>query len=518
MRLGSFCGACILTLKMGETGAQNQSSVREVPLGERLRGFFGHGFFRPLARPSAAVYVDCADRLEIASDEGGQLSHGDAVIIIRDTLALHPRAELDADEGGDTQDARVRAGKIFNQLLAARWLEDRTLSLDERWVLISPLLRPLLRMLRELAQDEIAELKGFADTLRGLCGALLGEAALDPAVLDSDEMRSRVNFLLDGVQRAADQMHGVEKLVLNFEERQRQSDSGELTLRLFYRDFYEGEHMVCYDTLRRGGLLPKLSRARDVVQTALADPFAKERLAEGLTVHKKLSSKDACLLAENQLTRLERSLAAIRTKAEIIDARIASFNKLSAQRYRYQTEMRGRRPELVKTYFAAVNESGAGRRFSDLPERPDFQLLVPGADLYYGAESLSPARRSRPLVNLSLGGSSEEGAALDAQSDIRARSRHALTPSRAARFIEHFLPEPDARISSEELNSWDNPNDLLDLFAALAFERAISPTTSRTLRWRLELARTDLGLEPDKIPVDIVAGCRCERFIFTRLS
>jgi hypothetical protein len=30
MQLGSFCGARILTLKMAETGAQNQSSVREV--------------------------------------------------------------------------------------------------------------------------------------------------------------------------------------------------------------------------------------------------------------------------------------------------------------------------------------------------------------------------------------------------------------------------------------------------------------------------------------------------------
>ena len=225
MRLGERWQNLYRCQLMPDSGANSKLDAREIPLGERLRGFFGYGFFRPLARPSAAIYVDCADRLEIASDEGGQLSHEDAVIIIRDTLALHPRAELDADEGGDTQDVRVRAGKLFNQLLAARWLEDRTVSLDERWVLISPLLRPLLRMLRELAQDEIAELKGFADILRGLCGTLLAEAALDPAALDADEMRSRVNFLLDGVQRAADQMHAVEKVVLDFEERQRQSDS-----------------------------------------------------------------------------------------------------------------------------------------------------------------------------------------------------------------------------------------------------------------------------------------------------
>jgi hypothetical protein len=71
--------------------------------------------------------------------------HEDAVVIIRDTLTLHPRAEL--------------------------------------------------------AQNEIAEMKGFADILRGLCGALLTVAALDPATLDADEMRSQVNFLLDGVAR-----------------------------------------------------------------------------------------------------------------------------------------------------------------------------------------------------------------------------------------------------------------------------------------------------------------------------
>ena len=506
---------------MPEPITQNQTNAQEIPLGERLRSFFGYGFFRPLARPSSAIYVDCADRLEIASDEGGQLSHDDAVIIIRDTLALHPRAELDADEGGDSQDVRVRAGKIFNQLLAARWLEDRTVSLDERWVLISPLLRPLLRMLRELAQDEIAELKGFADILRGLCGTLLADAALDPSALTSDELRSKVNFLLDGVQRAADQMHAVEKVVLDFEERQRQSDSGERTLKLFYRDFYEGEHMVCYDTLRSGGLLPKLSRARDVVQAALADPYAKERLAEGLAVHKKLTPQDAYLLAEHQLTRLEKSLGAIRAKAELIDARVASFNKLSAQRYRYQTEMRGRRPELVKAYFAAINEAGAGRRFADLPDASDFQLLTPEVEIYYGTESLARQRKGRPLVNLGLGESAEEDPDA-AQSDIRRSSLYALTPSRAARFIEKFLPERGMSRNSQELGGQPihpmGDDELLDLLATLSFARATSATSVRPVRWRIEFARTELGLEPEKIPMDIVAGYRCEQFTIQRLD
>jgi hypothetical protein len=32
-------------------------------LSERLAGVLPSGFFRPLARPSAPVYINCADRL-----------------------------------------------------------------------------------------------------------------------------------------------------------------------------------------------------------------------------------------------------------------------------------------------------------------------------------------------------------------------------------------------------------------------------------------------------------------------
>ncbi len=438
-------------------------------------------------------------------------------MVIRETLALHPRAQLEADEGGDTQDLRLRAGKFFNKLLEARWLEDRTVSLDERWVLISPALRPLLRMLRDLAEDEIAELKGFADILRGLCETLLREGALDPARLNAEEMRSTTHFLLDGVERAVEQMHAVEKVVLQFEERQRRSPSGDVTLRLFYTEFYEGEHMVCYDTLRQGGLLAKLTRARAVVQDALADPFAKDRVAEGLVAQKKLAPADAYNLAEQQLTRLERSLGGIRAKAELIDARIASFNKLSAQRYRYQTEMRGRRPELVKAYLAAANAEFAGRRFADTSVAAEFQLLCPEAEIYFGTESLARARHARPNVNLLLGEPPPEGDALDGQTLIRQHCLYAITPNRAARFIERFLPERGQRVTSADF-AVRTEDDLFDLIAALAYERAAGRVSPRALNWRVNFARAELGLEPEKIPMDTQAGYRFERFTIERIS
>src|SRR6266516_885096 len=93
-------------------------------LSQRLAPLFEHGFFKPLSRKSAPLYVDCADCLEHASDEGGQLSHSDAISLIRDALVAHPSVELAEDEGGHFADLRQRAGQIFNRLLEARWLEE----------------------------------------------------------------------------------------------------------------------------------------------------------------------------------------------------------------------------------------------------------------------------------------------------------------------------------------------------------------------------------------------------------
>jgi hypothetical protein len=137
-------------------------------LSERLAGVLPSGFFRPLARPSAPVYIDCAERLAQSADEGGQVSHADAQALIREVLAAHPQVQLADDEGAALTDLRQRAGQLFNKLLEAGWVQERHVSLDERWVLLTPQLRRLLRLLRELASDEESDLKDFAATLRSI--------------------------------------------------------------------------------------------------------------------------------------------------------------------------------------------------------------------------------------------------------------------------------------------------------------------------------------------------------------
>ncbi len=487
------------------------------PLSVRLGRALPAGFFRPLARPSAPVYLDCADRLAQCADEGGQISHEDCQTLIREVLAAHPQAQLEDDEGAALGDLRQRAGQFYNKLIEAGWLQERRVSLDERWVLITPHLRLLLRTLREMAANSPADLRDFAATLRSICLTLATENSLDPAKLGPEEYRQAVKELLDRVERATDQMHAVETLILRHEEQQRASDSPAETLRRFLIEFHAGEHMVCYDALQQGGLLPRLLRARAVVQDALANPFAKERLAEGIAAHRGLPPTKAYIAAESMLGALDRGLASIPAKQRIIDGRMADFCRLSKQRYVYQTEMRGRRSEHVKQFFAAVDQHHAGQGFADLANEPGLPLLSAQVTIRFGSDALYRPRRSRPPVDLAIAGASDSGDAVDAQELIRKRNLYAITPQRAGRLVEKLLPAKGSVVSTAELRL-ATEDELLDLLAVLAFDRATGSVPHRPVRWRIDTDRAAHALDPDAIPTDLLAGRRIERLRIERLA
>jgi len=482
-------------------------------LSTRLSRSVSADFFRPLARPSAPVYVDCADRLVEEAAEAGRLPHKETIEIIREVIARHPLSLLAEDEGAALRDARQRAGQFFGRLIAAGWLEDQTLGLHERWAVISPGLRPLLRMLRDLAEDRVAELKTFADTLRGLCQTLEERGVLEKG---PDELRSTVTDLGQRLERAIEQLHAVEKIVTGFEQRQRQSASAAETLHLLYEEFSQGQHMVCYDVLRRGGLLVRIERARSVVSECHDDPLMRERLSEGLREHYGYDNAEAYDVAVAMLTRLNRDLGGLKRRAEAIDLRMAAFNRLSQQRYRYQTELRGRRPEIVKAYCDAVNAAHAGNRFSDLAnDAPDFVPRCVETKFFFGTESLARPRRIKSPVDLRFG---EGEAARQTEEDVLAawkeRQRLALTPQRAARLVARLLPAKGCSIGTEEIYL-DSADDLLDLLAAVAYEQA-PVLAGKRVRWSVDGLRRRNGLEPEVLAHDEMAGHRVERFSVTR--
>ncbi|WP_395732137.1 Wadjet anti-phage system protein JetA family protein [Prosthecobacter sp.] len=463
-------------------------------LSTRLSRSVSADFFRPLARPSAPVYVDCADRLIEEAGEAGRLSQRETNEIIREVIARHPLSLLSEDEGAALRDARQRAGQFFNRLIAAGWLEDQTLGLHERWAVITPGLRPLLRMLRDLAEDRVAELKTFADTLRGLCQTLEERGVLDPVLQQPDQLRSTVTDLSQRLERAIEQLHAVEKIVTSFEQRQRQSATAADTLSLLYEEFGQGQHMVCYDALRRGGLLMRIEQARSY----------------------GYDSSESYDLAVSLLTRLDRDLGGLKRRAEAIDLRMAAFNRLSQQRYRYQTELRGRRPEIIKAYCDAINTAHAGGRFSELGARPaDFAPRCVETRFFFGTESLYKPRRTKAHVDLTFG---QSGAVKQSEDDVLAawkeRQRLALTPQRAARLVAKLLPTKKDSTSTEDIHL-ETTDDLLDLLAVVAYEHAPALAGKR-VRWSVDGLRRRNGLEPHILEHDTHAGHRIERFAITR--
>ncbi len=493
------------------------AEIVEPKLGSKLAPFFQGGFFRPLSRPTAPVYVECGMRLLEACDESGQLPHADARLLIRDVLLDHPDVSLEEDEGGQFRDMQQRAAQFFNKLLEVHWIESRRVSLDEHYVVLAPHLHSMLRFLQDLAEDRPAELKDFAATLRSLCRDLLAEGALDPQRLGPEEMRQTVKDLLDRAGRAGDQMHAVESLIGRHEQAQRISPSPRETLDRFLIEFHAGEHMVCYDALQQAGLLPNLSAARNVVLEAVHDPFTKQRLAKGLAEHGKLDESQAYAEAENQLRKLESLLAAIPKKQRHIDGRMADFSRLSESRYRYQTEMRGRRSEQVKAYMDAAAKKHSGQNFKSLDAEQGMPLLSPFVEILWGRESLARPRSARAKVDLGVTETPKEFDLEDAKNEIRRRNLNVLTPQRAVRFVEKFLPEKGASLSSEEMHL-RTEDDLLDLFAVLAFDRGPSRSGShKHTRWRVRPLRAEFGCDPAAIPCDLAGGRTFERFTMERI-
>lgn len=485
------------------------------PLSQRLQRNLPEGFFRVLSWSSCSVYVDCVERLVEASGEAGRMPLSEARSLVQETVLSHPTLPWTENEGGLLVDARIRANRVFNNLLHVRWIEEKPESLHDRWIIMSPALRPLLRLLQDLASEEIGELKSFADTLESACRTLEMGGILDPAKQSADALRGIVSELNQRLDQAIGQLFAVEKVIHIFEQRQLQSETGAETLQIIYSDFNQGQHMVCYDVLHRRGLLPRLHRARNAVRDAADNPFLLQRMAESIAKEFEIGEDEAWNRANEWMARLTRALGGIRQRAEAVDSRIASFHQLSKQRYFYQSQMRGRRPDLAKALCDSVNERWAEKKFSDLDGEPLFQLRATEVELFHGTTSLATPRRGRVKPSLSLGTpqiSPPDEAELER---LRERQRVAVTPQRAARLISATLPHKGATITTRQMKIVTE-EAFLDLIAAASFNQFISP--EGRMRWQVRLARRLDPLQPEHIKRDSVKDWSVESFQLERTA
>lgn len=489
----------------------------DLLLSQRLNQAVSPEFFRPLTRATSSIYIDCAHRLQEEAGLSGRLPLHEAQQIIREVLAKHSNLKLEEDEGSNIKDPRQRASFFLNRLLSCGWLEEQTLGLQDRRIIITPGLRLLLTMMGSLVEDQVEELHTFADTLRGICETFELGNTLRAESNSGETLRSAITDLNIRLDVAISQLYSVEKLIASYELRQRNSESAAETLRLFYREFSKGQHMACYDVLSKGGLLSRLRGARAKVSDLRDDPLTLDRLTEGYAEHYGYEQAEAAFHAKESLSRLERGLGGLGEIATAIDERMAAFNRLSQQRYRYQTDVRGRRPELVKNYCDALNNNAEpGARFRDFANQPaDFQPFTLHARFFYGIDALWRSRGRRAPTDLSYGGGratrEDEEAALEA---MRQRQRLALTPHRAAKLVSRIAQDKGEKLSTDRFQV-QNTDELLDLLALVAYDHG-QDERGKTIRWAVQSDRRQHGLEPEKVIRDPQQEWMVDRFDLTR--
>ena len=485
-------------------------------LSSALRAVIPTGFFNPLSdQQTAPALIDCIDRLERESAaSAGELSRADALQLISETLAFHRDVNW-ALVGNEVEsaiaDARARANHVFNRLLAAGWLGERDLGIDDRRVIVEPTVRWLLDALRKMSSVRRAEVHSFADTLRGICDGLTDPDAFDPRHRSADEMFSRLSDLTRRAETTTNQLSHVYLILRQFIEKQGQAATGRDNLRIFFDDFGAGQHQVCYDELFAKGLVNRLDDARRTVEQLRWDYAVKQHLAAAFATRENANEEVSRDEVNVLLDQLATALGGIMAMARQIDGRVAHFHAISYERFSYVNDRSGHHAELVKRVFEFVDLQGKARSFSSLPDLHFPRPLLPEVESYHGAESLLFPRHRREPVKMSGALRALRADDNEALERLRRRYNESLSPLRAAKFIRRKLSEPGARCATNEFHSVTE-DDLFDLLSAVLHQK-YGP-----LRWQVIAANREQPWHPERAPVDEHCGFRLERFTLQRIA
>lgn len=462
-------------------------------------------FFRPLARRSAAFYVDCLERLDFASaPKGGELDRQEVAQIVAETLTDHPNVQWEDDEN-QSQDARTAASFLLRQMEEAGWIRKRDISIRDRRILIDPSALKLLHLLRSMSSVE-QDPRAFTDTLRGIY-QLINTGAFD-ASNTPDKICSSLYDLIDRSKTAFLQLTSVEGKVKQYMDMQRAAATAKENLDIVFTKFAEGDHQTCYDALYRTGALADLTEARSRINGVLNDNSVKSLIAEGIAQRESVSMEVAMDRTEVLLEELHSRLSLIRDNADLIDKRISEFNDLSNQRYRYLTENGGQWANIVRTAFEHLNTELREMRFSDLGDNDLPALRIPNVRLYFGTSALRCPRKLHQTGEYAeLEQRNLKAEHFDWRS-LQLIALRSITPERARKLIEKLLPAPGAEITTDHFRSV-NEDDFLDLVSVLVHSSA------RRVRWKVEhVFPTDLP-EVEK-EYDVHNGYRIPRLKIRR--
>jgi hypothetical protein len=425
-------------------------------------------FFRVLAGPSARLYVDVLDALEIECSERQEgISREEALGIAADVLEKHPDWRIDADEPAQTAapaelPVREKARFVIDRLITARWLEEPARADYQRIIFFDANGAVLLEALRKIARPEASV---FSDSLSGVCAILANSAAL------AEQPWPQVEACAGGMKKGVSELRSMQKSVERFTRRQLETRTLGENLRVIFDEYSEQMGKTCYAELVRSRLPSRLNEARERIDDLLLDSDLLARMqAEVLRRDSSLPAATAMARVRNELEELMHSIEMVSPLAEMIDRRTAEFTRRSLARFRYLQEVVGERRSQVKQLFEIMNSRLAGKRLglADLESDAGLPpLLVTEFKHLAGRDSLyEPARRRVVEVNEPIEDEVSDELRERTRRQMEAALRDSLTVVRANRFVAGLPGGKGSRIPSDEL-PLRNEDDLADVIAIL---------------------------------------------------
>jgi len=91
-----------------------------------------------------------------------------------------------------------------------------------------------------------------------------------------------------------------------------------------------------------------------------------------------------------------------------------------------------------------------------------------------------------------------------------------VTPERGVRLVERLLPAKGGKASTADFHL--NSDDVIDFFAALAFDHGVGGQGRKTVRWKIHTERESSGVSPEALTHDVQGDYLIERVTIERLA
>ena len=430
-------------------------------LSESLFGVVRPDFFRLLASPNSAFYVDALDTLERRCAEQPEgLARDDGARVLQSLFGSRVPQEDDLIPNNiSAPDERARW--MLSKLTEAGWLEESQTGFD-RLLRFSSEGAIVLEALRKIARPEAAV---YTNKLEAVCDSLLRLDAADRNPWAT--LETCLTNLLEGLRELGLLETNIRRLTRKALEGRTLREN----LTVFFDRFTAEIAHQSYHKLVRAKLPPRLLQAAERVESLFSDEPILEKMAEEIVVQSGIQPQAAGARVRETLDQIARLLREIEPSVERVERRTGDFTRRSLARFRYLQEVGSERRHQVRDLFEWVRTRHAGKRLVDLEDLelptafPPLRIIQ--VSLLAGLESLySPRQRLEPAEIEPVADLPDAADLADSYRELASALRESLGVWRANEFVARLPGERGTEVRLAAMNLQSN-DDVLDLVACL---------------------------------------------------